>query len=267
MSIQFKNDFLRPYIQGAPIALAVERTLECEIFSHQTFIRPVLDMGCGDGLFAKILFAEKICTGIDSDKKELMLASRLDIYNELIECSGDAIPKPDSHYRTIFSNSALEHIPDIEAVLQEIHRLLAPEGKFYLTVPLNTFDRFTILNQFLTAIGLNHLAKKYRQFYNSFWKHYHCYSVREWEELVLENGFRIVEYRKYDPKWLCMLNDFFTPFGLLGFFSKRFTQRWILFPSLRPVFTFPLYRLIKMILKNVQESDNGGLVFMALTKQ
>ncbi len=265
--IQCKKDFLSSYIQVAPLSLALERTMECEIFSYQEFIRPVLDMGCGDGLFAKILFNEKICTGIDPNNKELLSANQLDMYNELIKCSGEAIPKPDSHYRTIFSNSVLEHIPNINAVLQEIHRLLASEGRFYLTVPLNTFDKFTILNQLLAAIGSKHLAKKYRQFYNSFWKHYHCYSLREWEELVSDIGFKVEVSQKYDPKWLCLLNDFFIPFGLLGFISKRFTQRWVLFPSLRLIFTYPIYLLIKRILNNVQETDNGGLVFMALTKK
>ena len=55
---------------------------------------------------------------------------------ELIICPGHRIPKSDGSYRTIFSNSVLEHIPDLLPVLLgEANRLLAPGGRFYVTDP------------------------------------------------------------------------------------------------------------------------------------
>jgi len=32
------------------MALAIERSLECELLSQQSFSRPILDLGCSDGL-------------------------------------------------------------------------------------------------------------------------------------------------------------------------------------------------------------------------
>src|SRR2546428_6343193 len=117
------------------------RSLECRIYSGLVFERPILDIGCGDGVHAKVLFAEKIDTGIDPNERELERAAELGAYVELIACRGDAIPKPDWAYRTIFSNSVLEHIPDLRPVLKEAHRLLMPGGRFYFTVPSPNFER------------------------------------------------------------------------------------------------------------------------------
>src|SRR2546430_2615307 len=118
--MEFHDDVLQRYLSVAPVPLALERVLECRIHRQHEFLRPILDVGCGDGLLAAVLFADKIDTGIDLNATELKNARQLQRYEELIVCRGDAIPKPDRSYRTVLSNSVLEHIPDIESVFAEI---------------------------------------------------------------------------------------------------------------------------------------------------
>jgi SAM-dependent methyltransferase len=48
----------------------------------------------------------------------------------------EAIPRPDATYGAVILTQVLEHVPDPEAVLREIHRVLKPGGKLLLTVPL-----------------------------------------------------------------------------------------------------------------------------------
>src|SRR4051794_9388664 len=103
--MKFNDGFLASYIGVAPLALAFERVMECRILSSMPFERPILDIGCGEGLFARMLFAEKIDTGIDPNPHEIARAREWGVYTELLVCKGDAIAKPDGHYRTIFSNS------------------------------------------------------------------------------------------------------------------------------------------------------------------
>ena len=57
--MRFKDNFLLNYLKKAPVPLAVERSLECEILSRQEFVRPILDIGCGEGIFASVLFRGK----------------------------------------------------------------------------------------------------------------------------------------------------------------------------------------------------------------
>src|SRR5215471_14969485 len=148
--MRVNSEFLEAYASQAPLALAFERVIECRILSKLPFEHPILDIGCGEGLFAKILFADKIDTGIDPNPRELQRARQLGTYVELVECYGNAIPKPDGCYRTVLSNSVIEHIPDFQAVLREAFRLLAPGGHLYLTMPSDKFDQYTWISQALS---------------------------------------------------------------------------------------------------------------------
>lgn len=52
------------------------------------------------------------------------------------ECFLNAIPRPDQTYNVVVLTQVLEHVPDPEAVLRELHRILKPGGRIFLTVPL-----------------------------------------------------------------------------------------------------------------------------------
>jgi SAM-dependent methyltransferase len=53
------------------------------------------------------------------------------------ECQLDRIPKPDAIYDTVILTQVLEHVPNPEAVLAELNRVLKPGGSLLMTVPLN----------------------------------------------------------------------------------------------------------------------------------
>jgi SAM-dependent methyltransferase len=251
----------------APLALAFERYLECRIFEKLPFDKPILDIGCGDGLFAHIIFCEKIDTGIDMNLRELERAQELDAYVELVHAKGDSIPKPDGSYKTITSNSVLEHIPDLEPVFREIHRLLTPDGRFYMTVPTPSFERNTVINQLLTFLGFQNLAARYRRFCSKFiWRQCHYYSLAGWEDFVSGFGFKVVESTTYNPKSICLMNDSLYPFGFFGLFNKKLFNRWVLFPSIRRLLIYPIYLLARSILDSADSSMQDGLVFMILKK-
>lgn len=264
--MKFNEDILERYLSLAPIPLAFERLLEARIYQSHSFQRPILDIGCGEGLFAKVVFSEKIDTGIDPNPHELERARNLGAYEELIECKGDAINKPDGSYNTAFSNSVLEHIPDVEPVFREVHRLLARGGKFYVTVPSHRFDEYSVINQALCAAGMRGLAGKYRSFFNEFWRHYHYYTPDEWSALAQRAGFTVTEVHTYGTKSVCLLNDFLVPFSLVSFVMKKLTNRWVLFPGLRRLVMMPVAMAGHRVLEGGDIVQDGGLVFMELTK-
>jgi len=266
--MNFKNNILLRYMSMAPFALAFERYLECCTFQRLSFEPPVLDLGCGEGLFSYVLFSEKLDTGIDINPRELERARELGAYVELIHAEGDSIPKPDGSYKTIISNSVLEHIPDLAPIFREIHRLLTPDGRFYLTVPVPEFEHYTIINQSLTLIGLPNLAARYRKFCNKvIWRQYHYFTLEEWERLVSSFGFKVLESFTYDPKTVCLINDFLYPFSIIAVANKKLFNRWVLFPSIRRMLVYPVYLLARQILKGGDRSMQGGLAFMALARE
>jgi ubiquinone/menaquinone biosynthesis C-methylase UbiE len=261
----FRTDIFRRYLEVAPAALALERTIESRILAEQAFERPILDVGCGDGVFATVVFDEKIDTGIDYDPEEIERARQWAAYEELIVCPGAAIPKPDQAYRTVFSNSVLEHIPDVAAVLREVHRVLAVGGRFYITIPTDRLERYSFVARILLAFGLSGLQQKFAAFYNRFWKHYHAYPEERWRQLFAEAGFRVVEERSYVSRNVSTLYDVLTPFGLFAMISKKRTGRWIAFPAIRRSYVGLLQAVLAPSLNRIW-ADRGALVFYALTR-
>jgi len=266
LSLKFNTDLLGAYVAQAPLALAFERSLECRIYSRLAFERPVLDIGCGDGLHAKVLFAEKVDTGVDPNERELQRARELDAYAELIACRGDSIPKPDRTYHTVLANSVLEHIPDLPPVLKEAHRVLAVGGRFYFTVPSADFERFTVINLALETLGLNAQSMRFRKFFNAFWAHHHAYSTDHWSRLCRDVGFEVVEAYTFAPMRTCLLNTMLTPFALPAKLIKRAANRWTLWPALRRVLLSPVAYLAVPVLRGGERAAGGGLVFVSLRK-
>jgi SAM-dependent methyltransferase len=262
-----RGDVLLAYMAHAPLALAFERSLEVRLYARLVVQRPVLDLGCGDGLFAKLLFGEPVETGVDPDPAELARARERGAHRELLACAGDHVPKPDGTYGTVFSNSVLEHIPELEPVFREVHRLLVPGGRFYFTVPTERFSRYTGTSRLLEALGLHRLAARYRRAYDGFWRHVHAYPPQEWTALGRRAGFELVESRLYDPRGVCLLNDLLVPLSLPTLLLRRLLNRWTLFPAMRRILVYPVFLLARAVLAGGEEAPEGGLVFVALVKR
>lgn len=265
--MKFKNNFLFNHLKNAPATLAIERSLECEILSKQDFTRPILDLGCGDGLFTFILFDEKIDLGIDSNGRELRRAREYGMYRELIRCHGNNIPKDSGSFNTIFSNSVLEHVPEFKSVLDEVYRLLAPGGRFYVTVPTDMFDKYSILYQSLSLLRLNNLTERYRKFFNKFWRQFHHHKKEDWKKIFIDSGFEVVNFKEYDSKVICLVNDFLAPFASLSFIAKKIINRWIISPRLRTVYIYPFYLIARDMIRRYKGRNKGGIIFFYLKKE
>ena len=265
--MEFKDTFVRQYIKEAPLPLALKRSYECYILSRQKFEHPILDIGCGDGIFAAVLFDGKIDVGIDYDAGELDRAQKRGAYQELICCGAQQIPKQNGSFKTIFANSVLEHIIPIREVLKEARRLLADDGRVYLTLPTDKFDQYTVVNQCLVKLNMRTQAEGFRRSFNSFWKHYHCYNIEGWQKLFEECGLSVMRSREYNPKGSCLLNDLLVPFSFPSFLARKFLKRWFLFPNIRRFYSPILSDYFeKRILSQLKEDKDGGLVFFELKK-
>jgi SAM-dependent methyltransferase len=102
-----------------------------------------LDLGCGDGKLMRILLdaaeSSPRLVGVDLDPLETRDAVASGVYQRVHTAPGDSVPEPSSSFDFVYSNSVLEHIPDIEPVIAEVARLLKPRGAFVFTVPAAGF--------------------------------------------------------------------------------------------------------------------------------
>ena len=230
-----RNDFLKRYLGQAPVFLAMERAIECRLISKIGIERPILDLGCGDGLFASILFSRPAEVGIDISFTEIMTALNRKAYKNTLAGDLSRLPLKTGCMRTIICNSVMEHIPDLKAALQEARRILAPGGKFIITIPTDNYERFLFYPRLFSGLGLNALADRYRETMNRVFRHYHTYTSPRWVKIIEENGFKILRKIPYCPREVLGLTDFYLPFSSLSWLNKKILKRWILWPGFRRV--------------------------------
>lgn len=145
-----------------------------------------LDLGCGDGILTDILFKRIGKTprlvGIDPDPLETDAARQYAFYERIHTCGGDVVPEPDGTFDYIFSNSVLEHIPDLEPVIAEAHRLLRPGGQFFFTVPCPGFHE-NLRGSISGRSREQYLAELDRRL-----AHFHYLSKSDWQDICARNG-------------------------------------------------------------------------------
>lgn len=95
-----------------------------------------LDVGCSAGFIAdELALAGADTIGVDID--EPGLAKARERFGERVDfrfARGEALPLPDGSVDVAVLNHIYEHVVDPEAVVADIHRVLAPGGVLYLGV-------------------------------------------------------------------------------------------------------------------------------------
>ena len=104
-----------------------------------------MDLGCGHGKFAARYFDTKLTMGLDLSYKALKHARKVQIYKHLVLADAVHISVCDNCFATVFSNSAIEHMPDLRGVLKEVLRVLQPGGTFVFTAPGHLFGEYLFL--------------------------------------------------------------------------------------------------------------------------
>jgi len=225
------KDFLFLHVRALPYFRALLRAVESRFYQDFRLPAPVYDVGCGDGQFASVTFEQKIDAGLDPWHAPIHEARRFGAYRPLVEADGARAPFPDGHFSSGLSNSVLEHIPDVEAVLAETARVLKPGAPFLFCVPNRNFTLNLSVARLLDRIGLKAIARLYRAFFNRISRHAHCDDPETWTRRLQSAGFTVEDYWPYfSPSALAAL-EWGHYLGLPSLIMKKLFGRWILFPS------------------------------------
>ena len=190
---------LEQYWFAPPVALW--RAIELRVLAAETFPRPVLDLGCGDGLIAQVLFAGEapVEAGFDPWLSQVRKAPASGAYRYVQLARGDAMPYPDASFGTVFSNSVLEHIPNLDPVLREVARVLKPGGRFLATVPSDMFRRLLAGYRERDAAGDRTGAETYAAAVDKHLEHHRYLTPTQWGKRLELAGLWLRSTRYYIP--------------------------------------------------------------------
>lgn len=150
-------EFLKRRIN--PLDYAIEDFVKTAALAEPN--QTVLDAGAGETRFAAY-FSRHLYLALDACVGDALWDySRIHVVADLA-----ALPLRDSAVDIVLNIQVLEHVKDPGAVVTELHRVLRPGGRLYLTAPQgwgehqqpHDFYRFTsyALRNLLTAAGFEH---------------------------------------------------------------------------------------------------------------
>lgn len=228
-----------------PFSLCVREIMRMRVLAEEESLpMPILDVGCGDGLFWEVVFSEILrgkekqlegLVGIDIDPKEVELASaRLSEFGskvESIDIAAKALPGIDDvkmrqkHFNTVIANCSIEHVPHLKEAISNIRSLLAPGGRFFVFLPApmwtETMRTKNILRRFSSrASGV------YGSFFDGFFQHHHLYPYYVWEHLFLGMGFSSVETKGIGTEVGNGLFEAHLPGALCEFVAKAVSGKY-----------------------------------------
>ena len=146
---------------------------------------PVLDIGCGNGVYARLAFraGSQIVDGVDMSQLELKRAQDSEVYRTVyLANASQGIPLCSGAYNGVFSNSVFEHIPNITGVIRESSRVLSPGG--YLV--------FTTYGPRLVEYIGSFFGCRDAEYMNRAWSHTTLITFDEYKSLLEQHGFRTV---------------------------------------------------------------------------
>jgi SAM-dependent methyltransferase len=165
---------------------------------------PVLELGCGDGVFTE-LSGLRVDLAVDREPRAVARASRRSVYRAVHRADIRELDTALGPFGTIFSNSVLEHVTNLEPVLERCRELLAPGGRLIATVPLRR------MNEHLALRLPAYARARQRQL-----QHRNLWSVEEWRARLEAAGFATVMADPYLDAAACRRWDGLDVAGALG---------------------------------------------------
>lgn len=216
------KDYLYAHLRELPYFRALVRGVEASFYQSLDLPGPVLDVGCGDGHFASLVFEKQIDTGLDPWAAPIQEAHRRGCYRLLVQADGAHSPFPQGHFGSAISNSVLEHIPHIDAVLADTARVLQTGAPFYFCVPNE---------RYLSELALGHwLGKGYTRWFRRISRVAHADGPQVWQARLEKAGFKLERWWHYFSPSAMRVLEWGHYFGLPSLVARKLTGKWILAP-------------------------------------
>lgn len=162
--------------------------------------RPILEVGCGRGEFTSLIL-DLVDVGIDLNPRSVAAARYVSgkhgaTFLRVETCDARALPEEFGQFNTVFANCVLEHIPDLDQVLNGCRKASNLGARLYATVPLIR------MNDYLSRRGFRYAEYRAHQL-----SHVNLWSEEEWKDVLSKAGFAVESIVPYLGPSQCAVWD------------------------------------------------------------
>ena len=258
---QHTKDFLWLNLRELPYFRSITRAVEAGFYQEFDLPSPVLDLGCGDGHFASIVFDQPLDVGIDPWGGPIHEAARRGGYHMLAQADGGQMPFPSGYFASAISNSVLEHIYHLDAVLVETRRVLQPGAPFIFCVPNPAYLTELSIAGILCKLGLKSLGKRYTEWFRRISRVEHADPPEVWQTRLEQTGFRLERWWNYLPPVAWHAVEWGHYFGVPSLVVHALTGRWVLMPTRWNLALTE--RLVRPYSRSIQDPEGTFTFFVA----
>jgi len=199
------------------------------IFSKYEFER-ILDVGCGDGNFSMLMgeaCKAKEVYGIEISEKGVEMARKNGVKCYFLDVDEEDFPFKDNFFDAVTALELIEHLFDPDHFLDEVYRVLKPEGIFILSTPnlASIHNRVALLfgyQPYPMRVSLNYALG---HFIHPGWgahEHVRVMTLRGLRELLKIHKFK--EIKMYGAGMSFPLNFKLRGLSLIKAFDKVITE-------------------------------------------
>ncbi|WP_030606117.1 class I SAM-dependent methyltransferase [Streptomyces fulvoviolaceus] len=186
-----------PVASGTARSLRQARMLATAMGPSTTTPRTVLDIGCGDGTAAATaapLLTGHRLVGVDWSQDALKRARTHLPYTVRGELTGAGLPFGTESVDAVLFSEVVEHLVDPDAALDEIRRVLRPEGHLMLSTPnlAAWYNRALLLAGVQPVFSEVSLRAIHGRPGREVVGHLRLYTARALREFVAAAGFEVV---------------------------------------------------------------------------
>jgi SAM-dependent methyltransferase len=175
--------------------LSLWRAWECAAYARYRLPEPVLDIGCGDGRFFRMLWPHiRQVVGVEVDPAVAEQAVASGVYERVLRTPANRIPAGETGYASAFANCSLEHMDDLDGVLRSVYRALAPGGRFLCSVVTDRFVAWPPLPALIATVAGAELARQLGTEYLSYHHLVSPLTEHAWCQRLEAAGFGVREH-------------------------------------------------------------------------
>jgi SAM-dependent methyltransferase len=245
--------------------MSMWRAWEYAAYRCYRLSEPVLDVGCGDGKYFRLIWPQiKDVIGVDMNPEVALAAQQSGVYREVHVAPAHQLPFSPECFASAFANCSLEHMDHLPMVLEGICHSLCPGGTFLLSVVTDKFIEWATLPLLIDQLGQPERARSLQAEYEAYHHLVNPFPPKVWVDQLEKAGFEVLEHIPIIPEMTSRLFLFLDHLWHVKTPGGEISNG--LYPYLMTLPTFP--QAFREVFKGVLQMERdwsvgSGAIFLA----